>query len=312
MSGAITGAITGGMQGAASFMKSSKLMGSLDEASHFSKKVKAPKGCPKDCFAAGTMVKTEQGYKAIEEIEIGDKVWSWDEENGEQALKTVVQLFRNTKTVKTKVRIESEDGTIDEIVSTPRHKYYLPLNRANRNPKEELEHTSYEGLTEQWVSARDLKAGDRVVLAQTEGLTEGVKYGIVKAVKTEESESYTTYNLEVEDYIPIFWGKTSVCVHNAGCESHQSWSTIRKNYWKKQADLYKGASGRSASNTYDITTDNLSRMVKGRAPIGTDGYSVHLHHRVGKAVDINDFYEITRTANYPNFKSLHPWLFPRK
>ena len=217
MSGAITGAITGGMQGAASFMKSSKLMGSLDEASHFSKKVKAPKGCPKDCFAAGTMVKTEQGYKAIEEIEIGDKVWSWDEESGEQALKTVVQLFRNTKTVKTKVRIESEDGTIDEIVSTPRHKYYLPLNRANRNPKEELEHTSYEGLTEQWVSARDLKAGDRVVLAQTEGLTEGVKYGIVKAVKTEESESYTTYNLEVEDYIPIFWGKTSVCVHNAGC-----------------------------------------------------------------------------------------------
>ena len=166
---------------------------------------------------AGTMVKTEGGYKAIEEIEVGDKVWSWDEATGEQALKTVVQLFRNTKTVKTKVTIESEDGTTDEIVSTPGHKYYLPLNRVNRNPKEELEHASYEGLTEQWVSASDLKAGDRVVLAQTGGLTEGVKYGIVKAVKTEESESYTTYNFEVEDYHTYFVGKTSVCVHNAGC-----------------------------------------------------------------------------------------------
>ena len=258
------------------------------------------------------MVKTEEGYKAIEEIEVGDKVWSWDEATGEQALKTVVQLFRNTKTVKTKVTIESEDGTTDEIVSTPGHKYYLPLNRVNRNPKEELEHASYEGLTEQWVSASNLKAGDRVVLAQTGGLTEGVKYGIVKAVKTEESESYTTYNFEVEDYHTYFVGKTSVCVHNAGCGANQSWSTIRKNYWKKQADLYKGASGRSASNTYDITTDNLSRMAKGQAPIGTDGYSVHLHHRVGKAIDINDFYEITRTAHYSNFKSLHPWLFPRR
>ena len=108
---------------------------------------------------------------------------------------------------------ESEDGTTDEIVSTPGHKYYLPLNRANRNPEEEMEHASYEGLTEQWVSASDLKAGDRVVLAQTEGLTEKVKYGIVKAVKTEESESYTTYNFEVEDYHDELEGDSNSIVH---------------------------------------------------------------------------------------------------
>lgn len=76
--------------------------------------------------------------------------------------------------------------------------------------------------------------------------------------------------------------------------------------------MYKGASGRSASNTYEITSKNLKRMAQGKAPIGTDGYSVQLHHRVGKAVDIYDFYEITRTAHYSNFKSLHPWLFPRR
>ena len=258
------------------------------------------------------MVKTEGGYKAIEEIEVGDKVWAWDEESGEQALKTVVQLFRNTKTVKTTVTIESEDGTVDEVISTPGHKYYLPFNTISRNPNEQLEHASYEGLTEKWVSACELRVGDKVVLVQSRELTEKERYGIVKEVKTESSEEYTTYNFEVEDYHTYFVGKTGVCVHNAGCGANQSWSTIRKNYWKKQADLYKGASGRSASNTYDVTTDNLRRMAQGKAPIGTDGYSVHLHHRVGKAVDINDFYEITRTGHYSNFKALHPWLFSGK
>ena len=206
------------------------MMGSLDDAAHFSKGVKTSKGCPKDCFVAGTLIKTEEGYKAIEEIEVGDKVWSWDEETGEQALKTVVQLFRNTKTVKMTVTIESEDGTVDEIVSTPGHKYYLPLNRANRNPKEELEHASYEGLTEQWVSACELKAGDRVVLAQSGELTEKVKYGIVKEVQTEQCEKYTTYNFEVEEYHTYFVGKICVCVHNAGC----SLTNRQMNAFKKE------------------------------------------------------------------------------
>ena len=108
MSGAITGAITGGIQGAASFMKSSKMMGSLDESSKFMKTAKTTKGCPKDCFAAGTLIKTEGGYKAIEEIEVGDKVWAWDEETGEQALKTVVQLFRNEKDVLVHIEVAGE------------------------------------------------------------------------------------------------------------------------------------------------------------------------------------------------------------
>ena len=228
-----------------SFAKASKMMGSLDNAAHFSKGVKTSKGCPKDCFVAGTLIKTEEGYKAIEEIEVGDKVWSWDEETGEQALKTVVQLFRNTKTVKTTVTIESEDGTVDEIVSTPGHKYYLPLNRANRNPKEELEHASYEGLTEQWVSACELKAGDRVVLAQSGELTEKVKYGIVKEVQTEQCEKYTTYNFEVEEYHTYFVGKICVCVHNAGC-----------------GDNFKKYTSDEIAKKYNISSNDFHRKVK--------------------------------------------------
>ncbi|MCB1140167.1 MAG: Hint domain-containing protein, partial [Leptospiraceae bacterium] len=31
------------------------------------------------CFVAGTLVKTREGYRRIEEIEIGDEVLSWNE-----------------------------------------------------------------------------------------------------------------------------------------------------------------------------------------------------------------------------------------
>ena len=172
---------------------------------------------PGHCFIAGTLVKTEEGYKAIEEIEVGDKVLAYDETTGKQDYKRVVQLFRNTNTVKTTVTIESETGITDEIVSTPGHKYYLPFNNEKRNPNEKSEHASYEGLTEKWVSACDLRAGDRVILAQAEDPKE-VRYGIVKEVKTEQSEVYTTYNFEVEDYHTYFVGVTGVCVHNKDCD----------------------------------------------------------------------------------------------
>ena len=107
----------------------------------------------------------------------------YDETTGKQDYKRVVHLFRNTNTVKTTITIESETGITDEIVSMPGHKYYLPFNNEKRNPNEKSEHASYEGLTGKWVSACDLRAGDRVVLAQTEGSKE-VRYGIVKEVKT--------------------------------------------------------------------------------------------------------------------------------
>ena len=53
----------------------------------------------------------------------------------------------------------------------------------------------------------------------------------------------------------------------------------------------------------------IGRMLKGLAPEGIDGYSVQLHHVVGKSNDFYNYVEITRVDHYSNFKSLHPWLF---
>lgn len=47
------------------------------------------------CFKAGTLVLTATGYKAIEDVKVGDKVLAYNEETGEQAYKEVVRLFRN-------------------------------------------------------------------------------------------------------------------------------------------------------------------------------------------------------------------------
>ena len=56
------------------------------------------------------------------------------------------------------------------------------------------EHDSYITLSEKWVSACKLKAGDKVLLSDG-------KYGIIVSVKIEELEPpETTYNFEVEDY----------------------------------------------------------------------------------------------------------------
>ena len=48
------------------------------------------------CFKAGTLILTEDGYKKIEDVEIGDKVLSFNEDTGNSDYKEVVRLFRNT------------------------------------------------------------------------------------------------------------------------------------------------------------------------------------------------------------------------
>ncbi len=157
-------------------------------------------------FHRGNVGNDGGGTEKIEEIREGDLVLAYDEETGEQAYKPVVRLFRN----------ESKDWvgvTVDgkETISTPGHKYYVPENEAERNFGEVLEHAGYAGLSEKWVSAQNLKFGDKVLLSDG-------TYGIIQTVKVETlSVPETTYNFEVEDFHTYFVGEQSVCVHNADC-----------------------------------------------------------------------------------------------
>lgn len=144
------------------------------------------KECAGYCFIAGTLVHCENGLKKIEDVQIGDKVLAYNEETGEQAYKTVLHLFRNESKDWTGITVND-----NEIVSTPGHKYYLPLLK-------------------QWISAQDLKVGNTVLLSN----------GQLAKVQSTRSIHYdtpqTTYNFEVEDF-HTYYVETGVLVHNQNC-----------------------------------------------------------------------------------------------
>lgn len=99
-----------------------------------------------------------------------------------------------------------------EITSTPGHKYYVPENTSLRELDEVQEHASYYGLSEKWVSAKNLKPGDKVLLSDG-------TFGVVQSVSIENlSIPEATYNLEVSDFHTYYVGEQSVCAHNVCCQ----------------------------------------------------------------------------------------------
>lgn len=86
--GAIEGFINGFTTGALMFC-ASQAISVLSKAASSRCKV------PDHCFIAGTLILTSLGNKKIEDIEVGDEVWAFNEETGDKTLKKVTQLFRN-------------------------------------------------------------------------------------------------------------------------------------------------------------------------------------------------------------------------
>ena len=138
---------------------------------------------PGVCFVAGTPVLAACGYIAIEEIKVGDMVWSENPETGKKELKEVVQTFVNETTELIYVYVGNE-----EIVTTPEHPFYSPIKG--------------------WIAACKLRAGDILVL-------QNGKYVTVEKAQHEILEApITVYNFEVADFHTYYVGKSAVLVHN--------------------------------------------------------------------------------------------------
>ena len=198
-----------------------------------------PQSTVNQCFKEGTLVETEEGLKPIEEIAVGDKVLAFDETTGEQAYKPVVQLFRNTTKEWQYVYIE---GETQPIISTPGHKYYLPENNTCREETRPYEHAAYAELSEKWVSACDLKPGDKVLLFNG-------KYGkVLKSVCVQLDVPETTYNMEVADFHTYYVGENPVCVHNNNCST---------------TDLYRGGNKMNVRGRDVEIIDDLVQPTRG-------------------------------------------------
>ena len=140
------------------------------------------------CFAAGTVILLNEGRKAIEDIVVGDYVWAWDEETGENSLRRVTETYVNQTSELVHVFVGGE-----EIITTPTHPFYSPVKG--------------------WTDAAQLRAGDILVLVNGE-------YVVVEKVQHEILESsINVYNFQVAGDHTYYVSDIGVLVHN-GCGSN--------------------------------------------------------------------------------------------
>lgn len=174
--GAITGAIMGGISGGLN---------------------------PKYCFEAGTPIATANGVVAIENIAVGDMVWSYDYKTGEKSLKPVTATtVRETNQV-----ISIEIGG-EQIVTTPEHPFYVVNN------------DKYNG----YVAAKYLSVGDCVQTA------DGGYLEITAIEQQILDEPLTVYNFTVDDNHSYYVGDNELLVHNLSCNDSDigTYKNLRK------------------------------------------------------------------------------------
>jgi hypothetical protein len=134
------------------------------------------------CFPPGTLVRTQEGYRPIEELGVGNEVLAFDEETGMVAPRAVTGVWRNTTQRLVTLHVDGE------VVQTTRlHDFWV------------------EGQRE-WMPAWRLWAG--MLLRSPDGRPVSVQ-----AVEVSEARS-DSYNLEVEHAHTYFVGRHGVLVHN--------------------------------------------------------------------------------------------------
>ena len=185
------------------------------------------------CFVSGTLVKTEDGLKPIEQITQGEYVWAWDEDSDQVALRQVVETYVNETTELVHVFVAEE-----EIVSTRNHPFYSPVKG--------------------WTEACRLRAGDILVLVNGD-------YAVVEKVQHELLESpIKVYNLQVQDYHTYYVGSPGALVHNSCKTRPESPDKVSNSYINNNnidAHRFKNkAAGipQSQISRYDIYRDKAN------------------------------------------------------
>lgn len=224
-----------------------------------------PCNTPGNCFIAGTLVLTEDGYKPIEEIQIGDKVLAYNDETGEQEYKTVVHLFRGESKKWIGVTVNGK-----EIVSTPGHKYFLPK-------------------TKEWVSAQDLKPSTKVLLSDG-------KIVAVEAVRFIcYEQALVTYNFEVEDF-HTYYVSNGVLVHNKNCEL-----TPGTKEWKKAVKDIKNSADNKGKLNYTVKNQQTAEKLMREAGLPFKGNN-YVHDDILEYAIGFEKHRIDNPVGLPHFK----------
>jgi len=135
---------------------------------------------PCGCFTSGTQVYTETGYKNIEDIKIGDKVWAYNEDSKNLSLKEVIDTF--TREFKQIYKIYFGDEVLE---ATHEHPFFIGGK---------------------WLKVDELKVGDLLTLY------DGDTKSILKIELVEGD--FKVYNFTVDEFHTYFVSKHNVLVHN--------------------------------------------------------------------------------------------------
>lgn len=137
-----------------------------------------------NCFTSGTVVKTVDGDKPIQEVQVGDLVLSKNPDTEEVAYKPVYQLLQ--KQVDTVWEISVGD---EVITTTDMHPFWV--------------------VGKGWVLTKNLNVGD--LLEREDSST----IPITNIASKEEST--TVYNLSVEDFHTYYVSNLGIFSHNTSC-----------------------------------------------------------------------------------------------
>jgi hypothetical protein len=153
------------------------------------------------CFPPGTIVKTPNGDRQIEDLTIGDLVIAYDFESKTPLIQPILHLYKNWTENLVDVNIDGE-----LITSTRLHPFWVESSS-------------------KWLSASQLESGMTLKTITDNSIT-------IDFAKTYAYQS-ATYNLEVCQAHNYFVGTTGVLVHN-GDESSNFADTT-----KKSAKIYE-------------------------------------------------------------------------
>ncbi|SDT11387.1 filamentous hemagglutinin family N-terminal domain-containing protein [Pseudomonas asplenii] len=150
------------------------------------------------CFAAGTMVATPSGDRAIDTLKVGDIVWSKPEKGGEPFAAAILATHVRTDQPIYRLKLESlhADGVAESetLLVTGGHPFYVPAQKG-------------------FVPVIDLRTGD-LLQSLEDGASENVSTR-VRSLELFQPEG-KTFNLTVDVGHTFYVGKLKTWVHNVG------------------------------------------------------------------------------------------------
>lgn len=164
------------------------------------------------CFVAGTEVLTESGYKNIEDVKLGEKLWAKNTKTGEKGWKPVTKVFIEPEREIFEISLVADDGFIQKIEATDDHPFFV--------------------VGKGWKQTVELEKGE---LIETDG------FGPLKVINViDEKRLALTYNFTISEFHTYHVTKKNVLVHNCNVRNLNKLNEKDGNAFAKKAG-YKDA-----------------------------------------------------------------------